>query len=98
LIEIIDRPSPVPANWRLRDAARRLTMREWLRRLFSGQIIADVPLAVAACEDCRKTQCRDEEFAHCEYRLARQAALRACAAQEPDITPRTKADTARRPA
>jgi hypothetical protein len=57
-----------------------------------------VPLAVAACEDCRKTQCRDEEFAHCEYRLARQAALRACAAQEPDITPRTKADTARRPA
>jgi hypothetical protein len=42
-----------------------------LRLLRKGQIVGDVPPELAVCEyDCRKLQCRFDEWAHCEKRLS----------------------------
>jgi hypothetical protein len=56
-------------------------MLELLRRFFSRDMTANVPHAIAACQDCRSTDCGREKFTACEYRLAREAALKAQAAQ-----------------
>jgi len=49
-------PNTIFGKWRL-----------WLK----GQIVRDVPPKDALCEfDCRKTQCRFDEWAHCENRLS----------------------------
>jgi hypothetical protein len=57
-------------------------MLELLRRFFSKQLVADVPHAVAACQDCRAVECGRDKFATCEYRLAREATLKAQAEQD----------------
>jgi hypothetical protein len=57
-------------------------MLERLWGFFSKHIIADVPDAVAACQDCLTSECSRDKFEHCEYRLTREAALRERAAQE----------------
>jgi hypothetical protein len=42
-------------------------LRLWLK----SQIVSDVPPELALCEfGCRKTQCRFDEWAHCEKRLS----------------------------
>ena len=42
-----------------------------VRRWFMRQIVEEVPAESAVCEfDCRKQQCRFEEWATCERRLA----------------------------
>jgi hypothetical protein len=60
---------------------RRVVL-ERLWRFLSRQIVADVPDAYAACQDCLTSECNRDKFEHCEYRLAREAALQARAAQE----------------
>lgn len=41
-----------------------------LWRWLKGQVVVEVPVESAVCEfDCRKEQCRYDEWATCEYRL-----------------------------
>jgi len=41
--------------------------KHWL----TGQLVSEVPLDIALCEyGCRKSQCLQEEWEHCERRLA----------------------------
>jgi hypothetical protein len=54
----------------------------WLWRSFRRQIVADVPDAMAACMDCNVTQCSNDQFEKCPYRLNREAALQARAGQQ----------------
>jgi hypothetical protein len=41
------------------------------RRWLTGQLVSEVPLDIALCEyGCRKRQCLQEDWEHCERRLA----------------------------
>jgi len=43
---------------------------QWIK----NQIVQDVPKDIALCEfDCRKEQCREDEWATCERRLSAAA-------------------------
>jgi hypothetical protein len=43
---------------------------QWLK----GQIVADVPAETAICEfDCRKQQCKQDDWANCQRRLSHAA-------------------------
>jgi len=45
-----------------------------LRRWAKNLLIQDVPSDIALCEfDCRKDQCRDDEWETCDRRLTRAA-------------------------
>jgi hypothetical protein len=66
---------------RLTPNSKRHKMLGLLRRFFSKDMITNVPYAIAACQDCRSTECGRDKFTTCEYRLAREAALKAQAAQ-----------------
>jgi hypothetical protein len=66
-------------------------MRDLLRRFFSGNTAANVPHAIAGCQDCRMTECGREKFSACEYRLAREATLKAQAAEEAKTEAKTEA-------
>jgi hypothetical protein len=46
---------------------------EFLRR----HLVEEVPDEMSSCLDCGAVQCRDEQYATCANRLAREAALRA---------------------
>ena len=53
-----------------REAAKALQLRSWV----ADQIIQDVPSQIAPCEfDCRKTQCKSQEWDTCSYRLRAMA-------------------------
>jgi len=51
---------------------RKVTL--WLRRWFG---VADVPADIAPCEyDCRVVSCPDEQFDHCQRRLAMEKQIK----------------------
>ncbi len=63
-------PGPTPAGRSDRGASVWKRFLRWV----SGMIVQDVPEDSALCEfDCQKVQCTNEEWAHCERRLARAA-------------------------
>jgi hypothetical protein len=53
-------------------SSRGIFARTW--QWFKNQIVADVPPETAVCEfDCRKQECKQEDWANCERRLSHAA-------------------------
>ncbi len=48
---------------------------QWLRGRIADRIVQDVPVEIAVCEfNCRKAQCRQDEWTNCPRRLHGQEA------------------------
>jgi len=69
--------------------------RHWL----TGQLASEVPLDIALCEHgCRKSQCLQEEWEHCERRLASIKGMQAAASEKAKAKPRKQAVAGKRKA
>lgn len=53
---------------------KRNTLKNILRRL-KNDWIQEIPLEIAACEICRKTECSEDEWIRCENRIAHARCL-----------------------
>ena len=52
-------------------------MWEKLQNVIRQHIVSDVPIEMEACLECGAVQCLDGKYQTCQYRLAREAALKA---------------------
>jgi hypothetical protein len=48
-----------------------------VRTFIMRQIVDDVPADMDGCLDCGAVQCVDQKYNTCQYRLAREATLKA---------------------
>ena len=82
------------------EAVRRRTsalarFKHWL----TGQLASEVPLDIALCEHgCRKSQCLQEEWEHCERRLAFIRSMQAASFEKVKAKPRKQAVAGKRKA
>ncbi len=53
----------------------KFRLQELLKNL-KKEIIQDIPDELAACEVCGATDCRNDEWIHCENRIAHEKCLR----------------------
>ncbi|MCB9076061.1 MAG: hypothetical protein H6631_00545 [Anaerolineaceae bacterium] len=56
------------------DKQKRTILQRILLRI-KDEIVQEVPADLAACEICRKTDCRDDEWITCENRIAHAKCL-----------------------
>jgi hypothetical protein len=50
-------------------------MFRWLRWLFRGRLVADVPAEMDLCLDCGKLECSEGEYSDCSRRKIHAAEL-----------------------